>query len=192
MSPSSLPRRGRTTGARVLTAVVVTLGIGGTAGGAVAWLLRLLAVATGSRPDAGTAETFLVTMTFLVALLPGALATALERRRSARVLLVAGGVAVLGLLLAPIWVQLGGASGPGVGALVVSTVVLAGVVAGAVWATAWLIRAAVGPGGSGLAGPPPPPREAGEARKRGERREDREDRGDRANRRPTLGGGGPR
>lgn len=145
-------------GARVLTAVVVTLEVGGVAGGTVAWLLRLLARATGSAPDAGTAVTFLTTMTFFGALLPGAVATALQRRRTARGLLVAGGVAVAGLLVGRLVGLLGldrlaTASAPAAGVLVVLVVALAGVVAGAVWATAWLTRSAVGPGGSGLAGP---------------------------------------
>jgi drug/metabolite transporter superfamily protein YnfA len=155
MSPSSLPLRGRTSGARALAAVVVTLGVGGVAGGTVAWLLRLLARATGGGPDAGTTEMFLTTMSFLVALLPGALATALERRRGGRVLLAAGGVAVAGFLVARLAPdRLAAASVPAIGVVVVLGAALTGVVTGAVLATAWLTRSAVGPGGSGLAGPP--------------------------------------
>jgi hypothetical protein len=161
-SPVPPPPPRRDDGARVLTAVVVTLGVGGVAGGTVAWLLRFLALAAGTRPDAGTTGMFLTVMTFVVALLPGAVATALERRRTGRLLLAAGGIAVVVLLAARLDRELpSAASLPAVGVTVLLVAALLAVVVGAVWATAWLTRSAVGPGGSGLAG-------------------------------PTLGGGGPR
>jgi len=153
VSPPGSPQPRRDDGARVLTAVVVTLGVGGVAGGTVTWLLRLLDRVTGVRPDAGTAAAFLTTMTFLGALLPGAVATALERRRTARVLLVAGGVAA-GLLVGRLGLdRLAAASAPATVVVVVLVAALAGVVAGAVWATALFTRSAVGPGGTGLTGP---------------------------------------
>ncbi|MCK6212263.1 hypothetical protein KZX45_17105 [Georgenia sp. EYE_87] len=193
-------------GARVLAAVVITLGVGGVAAGTVTWLLRVLDRATGSTPDAGTAGTFLTTMTFLVALLPGTLAAAVERRRSSRVLLSAGGLTVAGLLVARVWDRPAAESAAALG-IVVVTVVLIGVVAGAVWAAAWLTRSAVGPGGSGLAGPRVESRagprvesrdEAGPGveSRAGPRVESRDEAGpglpSRDDRGPTLCGGGPR
>jgi hypothetical protein len=146
------------------------MGVGGVAGGTVTWLLRVLDRVAGDRPDGGTTGLFLTTVTFLLALFPGALATALGRRHGARVLLAAGGLAVVTVLVARLgWDRLTGAPAPAVGAALALTAAMAAVVAGAAWATAWLTRSAVGPGGSGLAGPRPPSR---------------------GSQGPTLGGGG--
>lgn len=138
------PRGRRADGARLLTAVVVTLGTGGLAGGAVTWLLRFTALATGGRPDDGTTGTFLAVTTFVVALLPGAVATALGRRRTGRALLAAGAVGVAVLLAAAHeWDRLAGLAPAALGAIVPLWAAVLGVVAGAAVATAWLTGAAV-------------------------------------------------
>ncbi|WP_418605254.1 hypothetical protein [Georgenia sp. SUBG003] len=79
-----------TRGARILAAVVVALGVGGVAGGVSVWLLRFIALASGDRPDAGTTGTFFGVVAYVIVLLPGAVAVALGRRRTGRVLLAAG------------------------------------------------------------------------------------------------------
>jgi hypothetical protein len=133
-------------GARVLAAVVVTLGVGGVAGGVSVWLLRLAALAAGSHPDAGTTGMFVAVMTFVGGLLPGAVATALGRRRTGRVLLAAGsvGVAIVGSL-AQDWHRLADLSAGALGLTLLLDATLLAVVVGAAAATEWLTAAAVRP-----------------------------------------------
>jgi len=131
-------------GARVLAAVVVTLGVGGVAGGVSVWLLRLAALAAGERPDAGTTGMFLAVVTFVACLLPGAVATALGRRRTGRALLAAGsaGVVIVGAV-AQHGDRLAALSPAALGVTVVLYGGLLAVVAGAAVATAWLTAASV-------------------------------------------------
>jgi hypothetical protein len=135
-------------GARVLAAVVVTIGVGGVAGGVSAWLLRFIALATGGQPDAGTTGTFLAVLTFVVGLLPGAVAVALGRRRTGRALLVAGSVGVVAVGAATRdWTSLDGLSPATLAVTVALYGAMLAVVVGAASATGWLTGAAVRPTG---------------------------------------------
>lgn len=133
-------------GARVLAAVVVTLGVGGFAGGVSVWLLRFAALAAGERPDAGTTGTFLAVTVFVVGLLPGAVAVAMGRRSAGRALLAAGcvGVVVAGSA-AQDWERLTGLSPVALGVVVALHGAVLAVVVGAAVATDWLTAGAVRP-----------------------------------------------
>lgn len=137
-------------GARVLAAVVVALGVGGVAGGISVWLLRFVDLLAGARPDPGTAGTLLAVVTFVVGLLPGAVATALGRRRTGRALLAAGGVAVVVSGAAgQAWGRLAHLAPPALGVTVLLYGLLLAVVIAAIAATGWLSSAAVRPWGRG-------------------------------------------
>jgi len=133
-------------GARILAGVVVTLGVGGVAGGISVWLLRFIALAVGLPPDAGTTGMFLAVVTFVVGLLPGAVAVALGRRRTGRALLAAGsvGVVVVGSATRD-WTGLAGLALAALAVTVVLYGALLAVVVGAAVATGWLSGAAVRP-----------------------------------------------
>ncbi|PFG39468.1 hypothetical protein ATJ97_1974 [Georgenia soli] len=134
--------------ARVLAGVVVTLGVGGVAGGVCVWLLRLAALAAGERPDAGTTGMLVAVVTFVAALLPGAVATALGRRRTGRALLAAGSVVVATAgAAAQDWQRLSVLSPVALGVTVALYGGLLAVVVGAAAATDWLADAAVRPVG---------------------------------------------
>lgn len=80
----------RQIGSRVAAGALAAVVLGVLAGGVARVLMRLLVVLSGDTPRFSTAGTLGVLLIFATVMLPGAIVTALGRRRAGTVLLVLG------------------------------------------------------------------------------------------------------